>query len=634
MASLSIGNELKDSFEVTDKWVLYNLKWLGEIETFYRERAKLERDYSEKLNRLTTEFLNKKSVSSVALGVGESPTVTPGSVEAASVVAWNEILTQTELVAKDHGQLAVDFDQNVASKLNGLYTKLEMTYGKINGFYGEISDKKKNAYAALDKAKKNYDDSCSNMEAARNKHTKNNNDRSKRKMEEKEVEMNDAKNEYLIKISQANRIKDKYYFQDIPEAVDLLQDLHEAKILFLNDTWKHASKLEVAFTGRVAKRLEAASGVVAQNKPSLGTAMFIKHNTKNWKEPADFKYKPSPVWHEEGDFAVPSTQEVRSLKIKLAEAENTYNKYHDMTQGDMAKLAQFNKQKQQLKSNEDTMDSAKFYENLKSYLRDVSPFTSHETLKLLAEVCIESIQNNVPDQYDLSTNDVNIHDTKKKGGLFSKLKKNLLNPDSNHNRPTSTGHKLDIFGSVGGGGSRNKNRNSTVSTAGSTAADSHSAYTVDTTTTSAGSATAGQHSSGPQASSSDEENKVLYAYTQQDDDEISVTPGDVIELVTPDSGSGWTQIRNVTTGAEGLVPTTYISVRESGRRPPTVPPPRRNTLSMRTVTAQYAYVAQGDDELSLEAGDVVKVIKGDDGSGWTYGELDGAKGLIPTSYCK
>lgn len=67
-ADLSIGNEIKDSFKETHKWVQNNLKWLKDIEQFYRERAKLEkttaRDYlayqqSTLIRSLRPQFLSR-----------------------------------------------------------------------------------------------------------------------------------------------------------------------------------------------------------------------------------------------------------------------------------------------------------------------------------------------------------------------------------------------------------------------------------------------------------------------------------------------------------------------------------------------------------------------------------------------
>ncbi|CAI4039490.1 hypothetical protein SMKI_08G1570 [Saccharomyces mikatae IFO 1815] len=631
-ANLSIGNEIKDSFKETHKWVQNNLKWLKDIEQFYRERAKLEKEYSERLSRLSVEYFNKKSSTSVPISVGDTPTTTPGSVEAAGVVAWNEILSQTDMISKDHNQLSSDFENHVANQLSGLFTKLDMTLSKINGFNNDMVNKKDNIYHELEKAKKDYDEACSTMEMARNKYTKASNDRNKKKLNEKEVEMNKCKNEYLIKINQANRTKDKYYFQDVPEVLDLLQDVNEAKTLFLNDLWLKATSVEKDLGTNVSKRLKTADSVVKQNKPSLNTAIFIKHNLKSWKEPRDFIYTPSPVWHDDEKFAVPTPLEVEDLRIKLAKAENDYNSLQDKTQNELSKLSTLNKIKHEMKTNEDNVSATKFYDTLKEYLNIVSPFTSHETMKLQAEVQIESIQNNVPEEYDLSTDNIDLSKTKKKSGIFSKLKYNILNVDS---RPSSSGNTGN-----GNGGALHITSIFNTSRRTRLGVDANNAG-EDTENTSIRTTGTGNTLKTTQTTSDDGSNKVLYAYVKQDDDEISISPGDRISLVARDTGSGWTKINNDSTGESGLVPTTYIRISTTdtatanNRGPaPEVPPPRRSTLPIRTLEAMYAYEAQGDDEISIDVGDVITVIRGDDGSGWTYGECDGLKGLFPTSYCK
>lgn len=628
--SLSIGNEIKDGFKETHGWVQHNLKWLKDIEQFYRERSKLEREYSERLSKLCGEYMNKKSAVSVTLSVGEKPAITPGSLEAASVVAWNEVLAQTENVSKDHMQLSRELDNEIGGQLAGLYSKLDMTLGKIQGFNNEMVEKKDGIFNEMERAKKSYDDACATMENARNKHTKNPSDKNKRKVAEKEIAMNNAKNEYLIKINQANRTKDKYYFQDIPESMDLLQDLNESKVLFLNGIWKRAISLEKSFTTRVVERLGASETVVTQNKPSLSTAMYIKHNVREWREPPDFQFKPSPVWHDDEKFTVPSQQEVNMLRVLLAKSESDYHKLNDITQTELSQLATLNKKKQEMKSNEDAIKVNEFYDTLKNYLALVSPFTSHETLKLQAEVQIESIQNNVPAEYDLSTTNIDVSNTRKKG-LFSKLKENLLNPEprgGNHSQQhTHSPGKISLFGGMNG------NRQRSGTTASVASANSSQISSV----ASPNRGRAGSGATPAPASGSGSSNKVLYAYAKQDDDEVSINVGDVIKLIAADDGSGWTNIKNETTGESGLVPTSYLEIHDthsSRGPPPAAPPSRRTTLPVRTITAQYAYEAQGDDELSLQVGDVVTVLKGDDGSGWTYGEVNGQKGLVPTSYCQ
>ena len=323
----------------------------------------------------------------------------------------------------------------------------------------------------------------------------------------------------------------------------------------------------------------------------------------------------------------------------MKQAENDYNRLDDLTKSELSKLSGFNKIKQALKedieANGNKSDNGqKFYENLKNYLSVISTFVLHETTKLQAEVTVESIQNNVPEEYDLSTDNIDLSKSKRKssGGLFSKFKGlNILSEvnSGSNNRGSSNGHSngISLFGS-----SHNK-RASTQTTTNNDRQDGESTFSGESTHTqkkSARNSSSAGHKSG-------NSNKVLFDYTEQDSDEISMSVGDEIELVAVDSGSGWTKIKNVTTGETGLVPTSYVHISADNRKsaaPPSVPPPRRAAVPTRTLTAVYAYEAQDSDEISLEAGDVITVIKGDDGSGWTYGEVNGEKGLVPTSYCK
>ncbi|CCH60354.1 hypothetical protein TBLA_0C05560 [Henningerozyma blattae CBS 6284] len=664
---LSIGNEIKDGYQETYKWVSSNLKWLHDIELFYKERAKLEHEYSDKLTRLIRENLNKKAANGVALAVGETPTSTPGSVEATSMVSWNEMLIQTEQISRDHNQLAVDLENQVAGQLSSLYTKLDTTLTRINGFYEEMSERKQDTYSALEKAKRNYDEACVSMEQARNRHTKSSTEKNQKKITEKKIEMNMAKNDYLIKISQANRIKDKYFFQDIPESLDLLQDLNEVRVVFLNDIWKQANNFEVSFADKIKTRADAADVVVSQNKPSMASAMFIKHNIKQWNEPSDFTFQPSPVWHDEAQFIVKNQYEIDDLRYKLAQAEKDLDRMNQMTQNEMSILSKLNKKKHEFKANEENLnDGNEYYDILKSYLAAVSPFTNHETLKLLAEVQIESIQNNTPDDIDLSTDGVDLSKVKKKSGgsVFGKLKSGFSMPDSvpltggggphlpsgrNLTHGIST-PKLSFFGS--NTLHRKKSSKAPIPIPDASPARSTNNYDSDSSNDDSPVSISGRSSNhsirhtksnistlsaNNKMYSTANSSKVLYAYTKDDDDEVSINPGDSIDVVEKDTGSGWTKINNHSTGEIGLVPSSYLETVEAkpAKAPaPAAPPSRRTTVLIRTMVALYPYEAQGDDEMSLAVGDTIKVIKPDDGSGWTFGELNNKQSLFPTSYCK
>lgn len=52
-----------------------------------------------------------------------------------------------------------------------------------------------------------------------------------------------------------------------------------------------------------------------------------------------------------------------------------------------------------------------------------------------------------------------------------------------------------------------------------------------------------------------------------------------------------------------------------------------------TVRADYEYVAENDKELTIRPNDIIRVIH-KDVSGWWTGELNGAKGIFPSTYCQ
>lgn len=75
------GAELKDGFKPTNAWIINGISWLDDIQQFYRERAAIEKEYSGKLSALAKKYFEKKARKSSSLSVGDTPALTPGSLE-------------------------------------------------------------------------------------------------------------------------------------------------------------------------------------------------------------------------------------------------------------------------------------------------------------------------------------------------------------------------------------------------------------------------------------------------------------------------------------------------------------------------------------------------------------------------
>lgn len=68
------------------------ISYLDDVQQFYRERAVIEQEYAGKLSALAKKYFEKKAKKSSVLSVGETPVVTPGSLEryagSLRMVAW------------------------------------------------------------------------------------------------------------------------------------------------------------------------------------------------------------------------------------------------------------------------------------------------------------------------------------------------------------------------------------------------------------------------------------------------------------------------------------------------------------------------------------------------------------------
>ncbi|QPG74009.1 hypothetical protein FOA43_001326 [Brettanomyces nanus] len=625
MESVSIGNELKDSYKRVDKWVKSNISWLSEVENFYKQRATIEREYADKLNQLTSESFKNKAKATSVLSVGEDPVITPGSLESASMVAWTEILTQAESIAKQRTQLARDFDSRIAADVRSTMEKYESIRTRWKGANDEIIHIRDKNYEEVKTKKKLYDEACQAMENRRAKSERNRGSStgSQEKLQKKEQEMNVAKNRYLLSINVANRLKDKYYYQDIPEILDGLQSVNEAKVSRLNSILLSSAYFERKCNEKISQYLKTEDTVVQQNLPRLDTAMFVKHNMGSWKEPADFLFEPSPIWHDDETMVVEEgSVELEDLKIKLGESSSTYEKYGEICMNEKQDVAELLDERNKLlgdsfkevkiKSKE---DYAKFEILLVKSITSLQQFTADDSKRVSAEVEIEVIQSATNGKDMTITRP--IHKQKKsRFGLFRKKKEaggsDELSEEGSEMRSLSSSiskisinpgnSKMRVFSGIG------KKLGLTTSVIGA----------VGSTTATA-----------------------RFTYDAAGDDELSVTAGEALTVIEVDDGSGWTVVANETQ-TQGLVPTSYIEVEQQdastrSSSPKKVGPrvaPRKGAKRIKYMEILYDYSPQGDDELDVKAGEKIVVVSGDDGSGWTEGEVNGERGLFPTSYAK
>ncbi|KAJ2618485.1 Protein BZZ1, partial [Coemansia sp. RSA 1694] len=132
---------------------------------------------------------------------------------------------------------------------------------------------------------------------------------------------------------------------------------------------------------------------------------------------------------------------------------------------------------------------------------------------------------------------------------------------------------------------------------------------------------------------------VLYDFAGDGATTLTVRASDRVRVVEPDTdASGWTAVA-LPSGLQGMVPTSYVDMAEYKPPQSPLPPAQRMLLEMAAVeyvVALYDFVARDPDELSVAAGERMRVVSRDIGDGWIQCEVPGGtrEGRLPVAYVR
>lgn len=585
--SSSIGDACLDSYKQTSSWLDNGVEWLSDVIDFYRERATIEREASAKLASLASKHFSKKASITASVSVGDNPVTTPGSLENVTMQSWMETLNQTEKISAERKKLADEFVRHICDELQSSKTRFEEISRAFKKFNDSIADHQDKTTQQVKKAKQHYDSCCESMETARAK--------SKRSLETKENEMYKAKNSYLVQINVANRLKDKYYHDDLPELLDAMQVTNEARVAQTNRLIILAGNLEKKRLHNISQCLGESIASLERNVPSEDTHMFVEHNANafQWTDPADFFFEPSPIWHDNDQMYCKSEDSLKHLSALLGDANIKSVTSSAESEKALTVYEQAKRAVSEAKFNEIVPQQATPL--LRANVSSLQKLVECETKRLEIEVEIEAIEASTA-SVDMS----HVPQTrlKKQRNIFGKKKEVV---EYVQNDSAGAGHTSRSLGM--------------------------SSLLARTTL---GRFTGNASHDATQAS-------VLYDFEAGGPGEMSVSAGRVYELLLGDDGSGWVKLKD---GADsGLVPATYVEILFGGREKaneaaaPPPPPPARGSQDQK-VMALYDYEAKDSFQLTIRANDVITIVKADDGSGWSHGSISGRQGIFPTAYAR
>ncbi|XP_051274480.1 intersectin-1 isoform X2 [Dicentrarchus labrax] len=134
--------------------------------------------------------------------------------------------------------------------------------------------------------------------------------------------------------------------------------------------------------------------------------------------------------------------------------------------------------------------------------------------------------------------------------------------------------------------------------------------------------------------------QVIAPYSATGAEQLTLAPGQLI-LIRKKNPGGWWEGELQARGKKrqiGWFPANYVKLLSpsTSKTTPTEPTPPKlapASTAVCQVIGMYDYVAQNDDELAFQKGQVITVLNKDD-CDWWKGELNGREGLFPSNYVK
>ncbi|KAF2181964.1 FCH-domain-containing protein [Zopfia rhizophila CBS 207.26] len=616
------GAELKDGFKSVNAWVSDGIAWLDDIQQFYRERSVIEKEYSAKLSALAKKYYEKKAKKSSSLSVGDTPTVTPGSLESASMTTWGVQLSTLESRASEHEQFAAALISNLADPLKGLAARYEELRKYHADYAVKLEKERDGTYADLRKMKGKYDSVCQEVENRRKKidssfdHGK---QKARNAFEQQQVEMRNVKNTYIISINVTNKQKEMYYHEYVPELLDSLQDLSETRVNKLNSLWSLAAQIETQTLSRSTEYLKHLSAEIPRNNPLLDSMMFVRHNAGAWQEPANFQFEPSPVWLDDGSIATDESATVflRNVLTKTKASLGEHRRELDKKRKEVENARKVRQNIREGKDKRDEVEVVRAIFSLQESMHEV------ERQKVSAEVEVSTITLVVGDlsigarnhnfksqTFKIPTNcdlcgdriwglsakgfdcrdcgytchskcemkvpaDCPGEQNKEERRKLKEERQKAAHAVSSNGTPSDSQSELPRMSRSDTVNSMNTLSSGYSATAHRSISGGMSPTTEDPPEKKTAQAQrrnrmvapppaqyikddGGDIPSAAASKSSEQKGKMLYSYQQNGEGEITVPDGRDVTILEPDDGSGWMKVR--AGSKEGLVPASYVEI--------------------------------------------------------------------------
>ncbi|XP_015204552.1 cdc42-interacting protein 4 homolog isoform X1 [Lepisosteus oculatus] len=580
------GTDLWDQYETIEKHTQWGLDQVEKYVKFVKERTEIEQSYAKQLRSLTKKYIPKR-------GNKEEQ-----ECRFSHYQSFQDILTEMNDYAGQREVIAENMMLNICVEVTKYLQEIKQERKTYLAEGRKAQQILESSYKQLDSSKKRFEREWREAEKASQYAEKTDQDINATKADVERAKTlaharlhvaEECKNDYAAQLQKYNREQNQFYFSDMPQIFNKLQEMDERRIRKLAEGYNTFAETEKRVMPIIGKCLDGIAKAAASTNERNDSLTLIEMHKSGFERPGDLEFED----YSQGINRASSDSSLGTPKCPhdrpMSRNRNKLWPFTKKSKLPPPPLTPFSNPPAPSPAN--GPPSPKFSRDPLSYClneinKTVKPrISSFRSLKRTPTIT-EDFAHLPPEQrrkkLQQKIDELNKELQKEvdQSEALSKMKdvyeKNpqMGDPSSLAPQIAQTAHNMDRlrgelqkYGSwlAEAGGSSEGTRYSVTFNNNN---GSHEKYSPD-----------GAHSDGsnPDQTSQavyaefdddfDDEDPVppigkctaLYSFAGSSEGTISMTDGEIFSVVEEDKGDGWTRVRRAN-GDEGYIPTSYVKI--------------------------------------------------------------------------
>ncbi|XP_029999520.1 cdc42-interacting protein 4 homolog isoform X1 [Sphaeramia orbicularis] len=506
------GSDLWDQYDVIDKHTQSGLDLVERYIKFVKERTEIEQSYAKQLRSLTKKYTKRGSKDEQ-------------DCKFSNHASFQEILNELNDYAGQRELIAENMITGICVELTKYLQELKQERKTHLSDVKKAQQNLEASFKHLESTKKRFAKEWAEAEKATQQAEKTENDLNATRLDVEKAKHNaharthtaeECRSDYAAQLQKYNKEQNFFYYTEIPQIFNQLQDMDERRIRRLAEGYCQFSDIEKNVLPIISKCLEGISTAGGKTNEKQDSMLFIEQHKSGFERPSDVEFE---------DY---------SQGIKPATSDSSLNPPKVR-----AKLWPFSKKHKTSHAEKHMLPAAEDFSHL-------PPEQRKKRLQGKIDDINKDLQK-AQDQSDALEKMKGVYEQNPQMGDPSSLEPQITETAQNIGRLRGELAKYESWLSEAIGGEESSNTiNNNTQHSGVAADPTQNIYTefddeFDDIETPIGQCTA------------------LYTFEGNSEGTISITEGELLSIMEEDKGDGWMRVLRAS-GEEGYIPSSYVKL--------------------------------------------------------------------------